>query len=64
MSYNYTQHSTFKKIWDNSDTNQKTKLIISAHLDHILVNKQLNWNEIESNFQSKLRDAIRKDLNI
>jgi len=64
MSFNYTPHSTFKRIWDNSDVEQKTKLIDIAQLDHILINKELNWNQIESNFQSKLRDAIRKDLNI
>lgn len=64
MSYNYTPHSTFKKIWNNSNVEQKKRLIKTAELDHIISDKQLNWNQIESNFQSKIRDAIRKDLNI
>jgi len=53
------EHSTFKRIWDSSNPTDKAKYIKKAGLDHILTNMNLKWNEIESNFQAKLRDAIR-----
>jgi len=60
LSYHYAEHSKFKRIWDNSNIIERKKYIKKARLEHIIINKNLHWNEIESNFQAKLRDAIRK----
>ena len=60
LNYNRAHHSTFKKIWDNLNLNEKQKYIKQAKLENVIMNKNLYWSEIESNFQSKLRDVIKQ----
>lgn len=62
MSYRHTEHSKFKRIWNKLNPTQKEKYIKDAGLEHIILNNKLNWDEIESNFQQKLRDEMRNSL--
>lgn len=60
----FVKHSTFKKIWDNSTTIEKAYYVKEAKVENFVTiftdHKYPKWNEIESNYQQKIRDAIRR----
>ena len=61
-NYNWSEHSKFKKIWDKLTVDEKERHAKNAELGHMKNIKNCRWNEIESNFQSKLRDQLRKEI--
>jgi len=60
MSFKQAEHSRYKRIWNKLSPTEKQMHIKKADLDHILNNRtNLEWNEIESNYQQKLRDSMK-----
>ena len=62
MKSNYGE---YQKIWNKSTTIEKAYFVKEANLEHRItiftdLDQAPNWSDIETQDQSKLREAIRK----